>query len=157
MKNFTEKQIDELCAATEDFVADVLCQKVEEAGNCAPDSTEFESALYATLRTVAHKIHIQDIGFAKDRDGNYVVLDKSKGKPEKDAKEDEEKERSSEPDEEMAEEISELIAQIVKAAKKYAADKDDFSTTLSSAAMTILMVGGPSAMANVVIHLMKLV
>lgn len=157
MKNFTGKQIDAFCKVTEDFVAETLCPQVEKVGECAPGSQELESALYATLRTVAHKIHIKDIGFAKDRDGNYVVLDKSKGKPEKDAKEDGEKERSSEPDEEMAEEISELIAQIVKAAKKYATDKDDFSTTLSSAAMTILTVGGPSAMADVVMHLIRLV
>lgn len=139
------KQIDALCEATEKFVVETLCPMVEDFTG-EKSGKDFESYLYATLRTVAANIHTGQFKFAKSG-GKFVVLDTDK------PKEEEASEEKGEDLGDMAEEMEKPVKEIVKIAKKHAKDKDDFDSSLAATALTVAQCGGKGAFIGLLIGL----
>lgn len=139
------KQIDTLCEATEKFVVETLCPMVEEFTG-EKSGKNFESNLYATLRTVAANLHTGQFKIAKSG-GKFIKLDSD---------EPEEKDEGEEPEAEpgeMAEEMQKPVKEIVKIAKKHAKGKDDFDSSLAATALTIAQCGGKGAFIGLLIGL----
>lgn len=139
------KQIDTLCEATEKFVVETLCPMVEEFTG-EKSGKNFESNLYATLRTVAANLHTGQFKFAKSG-GKFIKLDSDEP-----GKKEEGEEPEVEPGD-MADEMQKPIMEVIKIAKKYAKNKDDYHSSLAATALTITQAGGKGAMLGVLIGL----
>ena len=134
------REIDALCNATEKFVVETLCPMVEEFTG-EKSGKNFESYLYATLRTVALNLHTGQFKFAKSG-GKFVVLDGDDPKPEENGNEEEENPCP----EGLAEDMSDLITKVIKTAKKHSKSRADFDSSLSAAALTIVQAGGKGSL-----------
>lgn len=143
-------QIDALCNETKKFVIENLCPMLEEFTG-EKSGRNFESSLYATLRTVAAGIHNGDIKIAKSG-GKFVVLDNDDPEPAKDDDE-EAKDDDCKCPEGLAIAMEKPVSEIVKIAKKYAKNSDDFHSSLAATALTITQVGGKGAMLSLLIGL----
>jgi len=144
MKN---SQIEELISTTNNFVAETLCPMVE--GFTGAKSREaLNSALYATLRTVARNIDVGNLKIAKSG-GKFVILDN-------DEQADGEKEDPG-PDDDFSNEMCGEIEKIVKIAKSHSKNREDFYSSLASAALTIVQTGGSGAMLSLVVGLSGLI
>ena len=141
------REIDALCEATEKFVMETLCPMVEEFSG-EKSGKNFESNLYATLRTVAANLHTGQFKFAKSG-GKFVILDTDKPEEEEAS---EEKEESEDPGD-MAEEMQKPVKEIVKIAKKHAKNKDDFDSSIAATALTVAQCGGKGAFIGLLIGL----
>ena len=141
MKN---EHIDKLIEATNNFVAETLCPMVETFTG-EKSGAMFDSALYATLRTVARNINVGRFKTAKSG-GKYVILDNDE-QPDDGEKED------PGHDDDFANEICDEIEKIVKIAKSHSKNREDFYSSLASTALTIVQTGGSSAMLALVIGL----
>lgn len=139
------KQIDTLCESTEKFVVETLCPMVEDYTG-EKSGKDFESCLYATLRTVAANIHTGQFKFAKSG-GKFFILDTDKPEEEEASKE------KGKDLGDMAEEMEKPVKEIVKIAKKHAKDKDDFDSSLAATALTIAQCGGKGAFIGLLIGL----
>lgn len=140
------REIDALCEATEKFVMETLCPMVEEFSG-EKSGKNFESNIYATLRTVAANLHTGQFKFAKSG-GKFIKLDSDEPKEEEGDKE----ESGAEPGD-MADEMQKPVMEVIKIAKKYAKSKDDYHSSLAATALTITQAGGKGAMLGLLIGL----
>lgn len=141
-----KEDIVEVVNLVEDFVAKVLCPKIDAAGG-AETTRELYGNIGAALETASTCVKTGATRYVKHK-GKYVKLDPGEDVPEdepgeKPEEKPEEKEEESDDFESFAEEISNLIKEIVDVSKKHAkGDKDDFNSSLASTALTIIECGG---------------
>lgn len=134
--------IVEVVNLVEDFVAKVLCPKIDAAGG-AETTRELYGNIAAALETAATCVRTGATRYVKHK-GKYIKLDPGEKVPEDEPDEKpEEKEEESDDFEPFANEISSLIEEIMNVSKKHAkGDKDDFNSSLASTALTIIECGG---------------
>lgn len=144
-------QIDALCTATEKFVVETLCPMVEEFSG-EKSGRNFESNLYATLRTVAANIHNGKLKIAKSG-GKFVVLDNDDPEPEEGGEEEAEGDDGCKCPDGLADDMEKPVKEIIKIAKKHARNSDDYHSSLAATALTITQAGGKGAMLGLLIGL----
>lgn len=149
----TGNQIIEIVEQVEDFVAKVLCPKIEEFGGAKTRRQlhgNISAALYAAMKSV-------DEGVTKyiKHDGKYIPIseDELPQRPEP------ETEKGDKPDEKKktapgGDKIPHLVSEIARIAREESKTKREFDAAMASTALTILELGGPGVKAAAAVGIM---
>ena len=162
MKNpsgMTGNQIIEIVEQVEDFVAKVLCPKIEEFGGAKSRCQlhgNISAALYAAMKSV-------DEGCTKyiKHDGKYIPISEDEDEDELPQCPEPETEKGDKPDEKKKtapgeDKIPHLVSEIARIAREESKTKREFDAAMASVALTILELGGPGVKAAAVTGIMAI-